>query len=297
MSDDVCPRTMRRIARERGRLALAVVLDLGFDGTRARAAGTPSHVMRANRSEPRRPLSINVPGILGTLGVFFVALVCVRLGFWQLDRLAQRDTINEQVGARLELPALALTRWPADTSGLGYRRVEVQGELDAERSIVLAGRSRAGAPGVHLLTPLHLEDGTAVLVNRGWVPSADGTSIDLAAFTLDSLAGAGIVFPLASAGAAATRSTPTREFQHVWFRVDVTTLRGQFPYPISDYEVRLLPPASAAQAPPVRLDPPELDRGPHLGYAIQWFSFAAIFLIGWGAMVARRGGGQTVRRG
>jgi surfeit locus 1 family protein len=43
---------------------------------------------------------------------------------------------------------------------------------------------------------------------------------------------------------------------------------------------------------PRRLPPPELTNGPHLSYAIQWFSFAAIVLIGSFTLFRR-----TVRRG
>lgn len=246
-----------------------------------------------------RPLLITVPGVLGTIGVFIVAAVCVRLGLWQLDRLAQRDARNTGIAERLARPPLPLPTSIDDTAGLGYRRVHVHGTLDAGRSIVLAGRSRGGAPGVHLLTPLYLEDGTAVLVNRGWVPSPDAASIDIDAFPADSIDGEGIIVPLPAAPAGAdARSTTTgagatRDFQRVWFRVDADALRRQFPYPISAFEVRLLPQEPAALSQPQRLEPPELDRGSHLGYAVQWFSFAAVFLIGWGAMVVRRTGGRT----
>lgn len=246
--------------------------------------------MNPTGSGRSRPLSITVSGVLGTIGVFFVAAVCIRLGFWQLDRLDQRDTRNARVAERLALPAIPLEAAVDDTAGLGYRRVRVHGTLDVDRSIVLAGRSRAGAPGVHLLTPLRLGDGTAVLVNRGWVPSPDGASIDVHAFQADSIGGEGVIIPFAviDAGADATAKTAAPEFQRVWFRVDAAALRRQFPYPVPGFEVRLLPLSPTEFSAPARLEPPALDRGPHLGYAVQWFSFAAIFLIGWGTMVVRR---------
>lgn len=247
------------------------------------------------RTGRSRPLSITVPGVLGTIGVFLVAAVCVRLGFWQLDRLDQRDTRNARVAERLARPAMPLATSVDDTTGFGYRRVRVHGALDVGRSIVLAGRSRNGAPGVHLLTPLRLDDGTAVLVNRGWVPSPDGASIDIDAFQADSIDDEGVIvpFPLVDTDRDATATPPAPEFQRVWFRVDAAALSRQFPYPVPGFEVRLLPRSPAESSAPARLEPPALDRGSHLGYAIQWFSFAAIFLIGWGAMVVRRTGSRA----
>lgn len=77
--------------------------------------------MNPTGSGRSRPLSITVSGVLGTIGVFFVAAVCIRLGFWQLDRLDQRDTRNARVAERLALPALPLEAAVDDTAGLGYR--------------------------------------------------------------------------------------------------------------------------------------------------------------------------------
>ncbi len=231
--------------------------------------------------------TFTVSGVLATLAVMAAAAGCVRLGFWQLDRLDQRRARNQQIESRLREDIVPLAASPADTTALTYRRVHVRGPLDHDRSIIFPGRSYRGVPGVHVLTPLRLDDGSAVLVNRGWVPAADGTSIDLTAFGLDRLEADGVVLPLPGAGETTrppAAGMQAGEFQRIWFRVDPVALRRQFPYPVAPLEVRLLPEASRA-VPPTRLPAPELDEGPHLGYAVQWFSFAAIALIGWCAMV------------
>jgi surfeit locus 1 family protein len=46
----------------------------------------------------------------------------------------------------------------------------------------------------------------------------------------------------------------------------------------------------------VHIPPPEQDNGPHLGYAIQWFSFALIFLVGWVTLMLRKGEIRRVPR-
>lgn len=263
-------------------------------GTAAARPGTPSLVTDPSPTAPARTLSLTPSGVLGTLVVLVVAAVCVRLGFWQLDRLDQRRQRNAALESRQAEEVVALVTAPLDTAGLIYRRAHVSGALDHDRSIVLAGRSLGGAPGVHLLTPLRFVDGSAVLVNRGWVASPDAATIPL-----DSLAPAGpitaegLVLPLPGAAGLDTergdagREPATPAFQRTWFRVDPVALRRQFPYAIASVEVRLLPDAGAP-ARPQRLPPPTIDDGPHLGYAIQWFSFAAIAIIGWAAMVLRR---------
>jgi surfeit locus 1 family protein len=108
---------------------------------------------------------------------------------------------------------------------------------------------------------------------------------------------------------AVPRADPDDTFRRVWFTVDEPALRAQFPYPLLPALLQELPTAeagrsgrygslaagraalagSAAGEPryPSRLDPPPLDEGPHLGYALQWFSFAIIGVIGWLALMLR----------
>src|SRR5690606_15364596 len=76
-----------------------------------------------------------------------------------------------------------------------------------------------------------------------------------------------------------------------WVRPEDDAVRASAPDPVADFIVQALPEDGAGDADasqPIRLGPPELDRGPHLSYAIQWFSFATIALIGWAIVVARR---------
>lgn len=242
---------------------------------------------------PMRPLELTRSGIVGSLAVFAVALVCVRLGLWQLDRRQQRLDRNAAVAERMAEPAVGLTAPPRDTAGLTYRIAEVGGRYDNGRALVLAGRSLAGTPGVHVLAPLRLGRG-ALLVNRGWLPSRDAATVDLEAVAVDSaVAVRGVLLPLPTGGPA----TPGDGFRTTWFRVDADAVRGQYPYPVSPLYLQAQPDdtgaavrrAGSGAGGPVPLPPPSLDAGPHLSYALQWFSFALIFVVGWTALVMRGG--------
>src|SRR5690606_30480348 len=148
-------------------------------GTRSGVAGTPQRGTSDPTGGSVAPLSITRAGVAGTVLALAVALVCARLGIWQLDRLEQRRQLNAVMEERLAGATIALADVPRDTTGLLYRTVESEGRYDVARSIVLRGRAHEGMPGVHVLTPLRLPDGSAVLVNRGWVPSADAATVDL----------------------------------------------------------------------------------------------------------------------
>jgi surfeit locus 1 family protein len=246
-----------------------------------------------HRAPGRRALSITPRGITGTVLVLIVAATCVRLGLWQLDRLRQRKELNTRLQERIASQPVALTTIPHDSAGWLNRTVTVEGLLDHDRSIVLPGRAFRGTPGAHVLTPLLVEGG-AILVNRGWVPAADGATVDLDALVPEPhLEAKGLVQPFPgdaseARGPQALNHSPAGEFRRVWFAVDRVALRAQFPYPLAPFEVQLLP-APGGLTYPVRMDAPPLDEGPHLGYAIQWFSFAAIAIGGWIAMVLKSG--------
>jgi surfeit locus 1 family protein len=249
--------------------------------------------------QPRaaRPLRVTRAGTLGTLALLVVVAICVRLGFWQLARLQDRRELNTAVAARLVAPAVRDPALLADTAGLYYRAATVNGVYDTERSIVLPGRSHRGVPGVHLLSPLRLDGRPdAILVNRGWVPSPDASTIDVADFAVPeavSVHGLVLPFPGAEQSLAQRPGGDVSEggFRRVWYTVDATRLAAQYPYPLLPVLVQELPDEGTAsrQRPryPARLEAPPLDEGPHLGYALQWFSFGLIGLIGWIALVLR----------
>lgn len=74
----------------------------------------------------------------------------------------------------------------------------------------------------------------------------------------------------------------------VLYRLNRRDASALLPQRISPLYGLLREPLPAGAELPVRPDPPDTSRGPHLGYAVQWFSFAAIALIGWAALMWRR---------
>ena len=204
--------------------------------------------------------------LLGVGLALVVAATCVRLGFWQLARLHQRQARNASARAGWALPPLELGgTTPLDS--VRNRRVHVRGVYDFDHERLWRPHMLEEAPGVDLVTPLRLADGVAVLVDRGWVASADAYHVDERAYREPEAAD---VVGLALA-APRTRGD-----------VDPARLKDSLPYALLPFVVQQLP-DSVAAAPagsPRRLPPPELTNGPHLSYVIQWFSFAVIIVVG-----------------
>jgi surfeit locus 1 family protein len=215
--------------------------------------------------------------------VFAVAasLGCMRLGFWQLGRLSERRTTNAQITARLGEAAVPLERLPPN-SAVRFRRATVTGRYDYENEFVLTSRSRNGAPGVHIMTPLRVGSGdTAVLVNRGWAYAPDGMRVDLALFRGEPNGNVEGFVDTYSDGVGQV-STPS--VKRAVRRLDHDSIAAMVPYVLAPVVlVQRLDSGEATavdRGTPVRVEPPPLDEGPHRSYAIQWFGFALVGMVG-----------------
>jgi surfeit locus 1 family protein len=214
-----------------------------------------------------------------------VAAVCVRLGFWQLSRLGQRLAFRAKVEVRMRQPVFELTArsaLPVVTFGtpdsLAYNPGVARGVFDFAHQMMLIGRSVDQVPAVYVVTPLHLFDGAAVLVERGWVPSPDAYTANLDSLAeRDTAEVRGILLNVTSARVPTTRDTTWPV--HI-DSDDPSRLAMSFPYPLLPWVLRRTD-APAGGPPALRPIPaPVIDNGPHLSYAIQWFSFALIALVG-----------------
>ncbi len=218
-----------------------------------------------------------------------LAAVFVRLGVWQLDRLSERRGVNEMRASRLAEPPLQLREAldaPADR--VVWRRVTLTGMYDYDREVVLFGRARRGVPGVHVATPLRVSDTLAVMTLRGWLPAADGFSAELGsgrpeggrAQWLEEVTVEGTALPFPPVESPGTIEREIDGKEHLVMRLlEPEAIEASAPYSIAGWYMLAggEPPAGSA----LRIVPsPELSDGPHLAYAIQWFAFALIAIVG-----------------
>ncbi|MFN8442152.1 MAG: SURF1 family protein [Caldilineaceae bacterium] len=220
-----------------------------------------------------------------TLLVLVGMVILAELGFWQLDRLAQRRAFNARLIAQWDQQPFDLNQedLPADVVDLEWRRVKAQGQFDYEHQIILTNQPRDdGSTGVMLVTPLILADNRAVLVARGWVPY--GQSGDNNWRQYDEPSAASVV-GLIQESHTLPETPISTTFQSDWYRVDIPAIQHQMPYPLLPAFLMQLPePGRKMDALPLREIPAYVqmpDEGNHLSYAIQWFMFAVIFGFGY----------------
>ena len=107
------------------------------------------------------------------LAALGMTLLTARLGVWQLDRAAEKQAMERTQAERAALPPLVgdeLPRRAADVPALEQRLALLRGHWLPEATVALDNRPMAGRTGFYMVTPLRLADGSAVLVQRGWLP-------------------------------------------------------------------------------------------------------------------------------
>ena len=227
--------------------------------------------------------------ILTTLLVVAGAAVCARLGIWQLDRLKQRRAFNAHVYAVRAEPALDLPAGAGneDLEDMEYRAAQATGRYDFGHQVAIRNQYNGDQYGFHLITPLLMFDGEAVLVDRGWIP-AEGNTNPANWHKYDSMEQPtvhGIIRVSQSTpgfgGIADPTLTQGQKSMDLWIYVNIPRISQQMPYPILPVYIQLDPDPSRTN-PPIPFQPElDLSEGPHQGYAIQWFSFAALLLTGY----------------
>jgi surfeit locus 1 family protein len=212
------------------------------------------------------------------------AALFLRLGFWQVSRLHERQARNAVIAGQQRATPAPFAALPRDTAAVHYRPASVAGRYDYDHELVLASRTRNGSPGVELLTPVRVAgNDTAILVNRGWVYSPDGGTVDLARWREGDSANVNGYAELYSADAG---STVAVSGPRIVRRVSRAEIVAKVPYPVAPFYLVAVG-AAASATHPVRRVLPALDEGSHRSYAVQWFSFAAIALGGALAVVLR----------
>ncbi|MTB86996.1 SURF1 family protein [Aeromicrobium senzhongii] len=213
------------------------------------------------------------------LAIFVVAMAvtCYVLGGWQYDRWEQRKADNAVVEANLEAKPAPVSDVLADgwDPDLEYRTVSATGTFDSAHEVTVRFAHRDSQPGVQVITPLRLTDGRVVLVDRGWIqgPRNGEAPEDVPAAPTGPITITGWLQPASTADTAAT--TPRDGQVRAVNSARWTKFLGSEPLP--GYIEMTEPKQDGLKAP----EDPDLGTGPHLFYALQWYFFMGLALLGY----------------
>lgn len=202
-----------------------------------------------------------------------LATLCVFLGRWQFHRGEDRKATNARVAAAMAREPIALEDLTVGAEH-EWTRITATGEFDQQHIVTVRYAQREGVPGVDVVAPFVLADGSAILVDAGW-------------FQTENRAEAPANIP----------ALPTGELTiEGWWRVN--SAANQLAVTPAAHQVRAIDSRAwkvpvdlhsgwvNLQSPQVQgLAPehtPSMSNGPHFAYGIQWWFFGALAIFGFG---------------
>jgi len=219
---------------------------------------------------PRQFWLVSLAAVLGIVAT-------LALGQWQMSRAAQKLAIHAEIEQRGTLPPLGTNELvaAADTRQVMYRRVVLRGTWDARHIVFLDNRQMRGVPGFYVVTPLKLDAGPVVLVERGWVQRNFLQRDRLPAVVTP-------VTPVEVRGRLAPAPAKLYEFSGaeagaIRQNLDLTRFKAETGLPLLDLAVQ----QTGEPADGLLREWPEIATGieRHYGYAFQWWTLSALIAV------------------
>jgi cytochrome oxidase assembly protein ShyY1 len=231
------------------------------------------------------------PRWLGYLALVIVfAVACCALGTWQLNRRAEALAEVARIDANYDADAVPVAAALHDADAFDadqrWQVVALSGEYLADEEVVVRNRPFEGSSGFEVVTPFRLDDGTVLMVDRGWIAQdSDGRASEYAAPPSGHIE----VEARLKAGEERIAGRTSTGDELATIDLDELADRVGEPSYTGAYGV-LVQVGGDAGEPPLAAARPVRDEGPHLSYALQWFVFALLGFIGlgWAANQERR---------
>lgn len=225
-----------------------------------------------------------------------LAIVCVWLGTWQLQRLGEKEALISAVDARLDadpIPVPPASEWSTlDLQALNFQPVSLTGAFRYNQTVTVFtslanARGPASGPGYWVVTPFVLADGGTVFVNRGFIPQdfqeaavTDGEG-DESQVTIT-----GLLRPGEAAGFMTPEPNMSDRIDWVRDPIRLASMVDPALAPIAPFYVDL-PAGPAGELPQGGETVVEFPNN-HLGYAYTWYGFAIVAVVMLGFWFARQ---------
>jgi cytochrome oxidase assembly protein ShyY1 len=211
-----------------------------------------------------------------TLFTLLALPLLLSLGFWQLDRAAEKRAleaayVEQQAQPPSQLDAHNMASLP------DHRRVLLQGQFDADHTWLLDNKQRDGRVGYEVVTPFKLTDGSLILVNRGWLP---GSRQRAQLPPIPALSGEQMLFGelvSASKHPLLDGATTQTDWPRVVMALDPVAMSEQLGKVLPARYLRLDDSSPGALV--TQWQAVNVSSAKHSGYAFQWFGMALALVI------------------
>jgi surfeit locus 1 family protein len=216
------------------------------------------------------------PRLWPTIITLILLAILIGLGSWQLERRVWKTALLTTIAERMDAAPVDLPHDIASPPDWLFRNVQVTGHFANDHGFDLYGRTFDGKAGVHLLVPLIRDDGSAILVDRGFVPFSHNNA--LADFgTVDGRLTVTGVARLPEPGGWFLPSSKPAE--NIWYAVDMHAMSAAAGLMLAPIYIAARP--SGAPGWPAATGGTEGAgiRNEHLNYAIFWYSMALALIV------------------
>ena len=217
--------------------------------------------------------------------LIFVITFCgfIVLGFWQIDRAEQKNTLNSNYTDRQQEAAIVLDKNNVidEKSSLLWRKVEFEGSFINKQNIILDNQIFNQIAGFNIITPFKIKGSDSlVLVNRGWHPNLKNREM---LPIINEISGEKVLqghiasFPVSGIKLGKNNIETLNSQIFRFQRLDAAELNYFFSAKIMPYMIYLDPIIDKELYGNFKLPAPDSQK--NYGYAFQWFAFAITLLI------------------
>ncbi len=227
------------------------------------------------------------PSKIATVVLLLLAILFTNLGMWQARRSVEKAATQQQFET-----AKPLLLENAIARESRFARIDVRGQYDTQRHILLDNQVWQGRAGVHVFTPFYTNEGTVILVNRGWLPlSADRQILPEIPTPQQQTVLRGIlnIFPVPGRILGPADKLQSDEWPQLVTYLNLADISVALNTPLADWIVQL---SASEQAGFDGRDwkPVFLTSGKHKAYSFQWYALAVISIVLWVFNGVRRSG-------
>ncbi len=216
------------------------------------------------------------PPLGPTITMLAMMTLLLALGVWQVQRLAWKTHLIQALNAAYaQDPALTKSDFEhALATHALFLHGHVTGRFESAAQILVGPRTHDGSVGYHVLTPLRLDDGGSVLVNRGWIAAGAQSS------AYDAPAGNVRITGLARYPDHANLFTPPdRPDAGLWYTTNIEALNRRTHLDMPPYVLYAERIDGTRPQTPLPFMPDWQLPNSHLQYAIFWFTMAGLLAV------------------
>jgi len=229
------------------------------------------------------------PTVLSTIVLALLAALFAYLGMWQTSRSAEKFELEHQFANATIMPLSDALK-----QDQRFAKVNAPGNFDTRRHILLDNQIYKGQPGVHVYTPFFAEDGTTILVNRGWLPlGADRNTLPFVPTPQDDLSVNGRLntFPVPGRSLGDADKLQNDQWPQLVTYLKQADIAIALGTDIAPWVVQLAPEDKSGFE-GRDWKPVYLSSQKHSAYAFQWYAMTFITVVLWLAGGIRRAKGN-----